>query len=253
MTTTRPGRRPIVDVTTILVTDIVGSTSTFERVGDRAGGELLAAHERVTRDELVLHGGAEINTVGDGFLAAFDSPARAIRCAFAVLARVRELGLVIRAGVHTGELERVEGTVRGIAMHVAARIATRAAPGEVLVSATTRELAAGAGLAFVDRGEHRLKGVSEPRHLFAAVEEQSDPASPPSAPAANVATFPEGLTAREVDVLRLVAVGLSDADVAEQLYLSVRTVNAHLRSIYRKAGVRSRAAASRFAEEHGLL
>ena len=161
-------------MTTILVTDIVGSTSTLERVGDQAGGELLAAHERMTRDELVLHGGDEINMVGDGFFASFASPARAIRCALAIVSRVRDLGIVIRAGIHTGELERIGGTPRGIAMHVAARIASRAAPGEVLVSATTRELAAGAGLEFTDRGEHRLKGVADPRRLFAAFEDRRE-------------------------------------------------------------------------------
>jgi DNA-binding NarL/FixJ family response regulator len=241
-------------VTTILVTDIVGSTRTFERVGDRAAGELLAAHDRITRAELVLHGGDEINAIGDGFLASFESAASAIRCAFAILDRLRELGLLIRAGVHTGELETVDdGTARGIAMHVAVRIAARAAPGEVLVSSTTRELAAGAGLAFVARGEHQLKGVSEPRQLFAATQQRMDPATPPGPSPIQDPSFPVGLTYREVDVLRLVAAGLADADVAEHLSLSVRTVNAHLRSIYRKAGVHSRAAATRFAEEHGLL
>jgi DNA-binding NarL/FixJ family response regulator len=248
---------PVRRVTTILVTDVVGSTSTVERVGDRAGGELLAAHERVTRSELVPHGGKEINTAGDGFVAAFDSPAAAIRCALAVQVRVRELGLVIRAGVHTGELEDIEGVPRGIVMHVAARIAARAAPGEVLVSATTREVAAGAGLAFVERGEYRLRGLSDPRQLYAAIGERTEPAStppaPPGTPGAGLTSLPAGLTAREVDVLRLVAAGLSDAQVAAQLFLSVRTVNAHLRSIYRKAGVRSRAAAGRFAEENGLM
>src|SRR5262249_39804051 len=133
-------------------------------------GELLAANERVTRAELAVYGGEEIDTGGDSFLAEFDSPARAIECAFGVIARVHELGLVVRAGVHTGELERVDGRARGIALHVAARIAGQAAPGEVLVSATTRELAAGAGLDFDDRGEHSLKGVSAPRRLYAARE-----------------------------------------------------------------------------------
>jgi DNA-binding NarL/FixJ family response regulator len=239
-------------VTTILVTDVVGSTRTFERVGDRAGGELLAAHERVTRAELVVHGGREINAVGDGFLAAFGSPASAIRCAFAVNDRVRELGLVIRAGVHTGELETVDGTARGIAMHVASRIAGRAAPGEVLVSSTTRELVANAGLRFFDRGEHHLKGLSEPRQLFAA-KPATESTTSSEVSTTDVESYPAGLTAREVDVLRLVAVGQSDAQVAEQLFVSVRTVHAHLRSIYRKAGLSSRAAAVRFADEHGLL
>jgi DNA-binding NarL/FixJ family response regulator len=239
-------------VTTILVTDVVGSTSTVAREGDLVGGELLAAQERLTRAELVLYGGDVINTTGDGCLAAFDSPARAIRCAFAIGARLHGLGLAIRAGVHTGELQHIDGDLRGIAIHVAARIATRAAPGEVLVSTTTRELAEGAGLAFADRGEHRLKGLSEPRQLFVVREETLGGASG-STPPTRAASRSAGLTVRELDVLRLVSTGHSDAQVAEQLYLSVRTVNAHLRAIYRKVGVRSRVAASRFAEENGLL
>ena len=154
-------------IVTILMTDIVGSTRTVQRVGDRVWSELLAAHEQVTRDELVLYGGREINTTGDGLLASFDSPTRAIRCALAVRDRVAELGLTIRAGVHTGEVEYQDGRVRGIAVHLASRITGRARPGEVLVSATSRELADGAALDFADRGEHTLKGVSEPRRLYA--------------------------------------------------------------------------------------
>ena len=238
-------------VTTILVTDIVGSTGKFERMGDRAGGELLAAHERVTRSEFVLYGGTEINAVGDGFLIAFDSPASAIKCALSVIDRLSELGLVIRAGVHTGELESVDGTVRGIALHIAARIAASAGPGEILVSSTTRELAEGASLTFVDRGEHHLQGLSEPRRLYAATKQQLVATSPRSS-STDVPAVPAGLTGREIEVLRLVAIGLSDEQAADQLHLNVRTVNAHLRSIYRKAGVRSRAAAVRFADENGL-
>jgi CheY-like chemotaxis protein len=169
-----PDRR----IETVVITDVVGSTSTVERVGDRVGGELLAAHEEVFRSELVLFGGEELDTAGDSFLAAFDSPARAIRCLFAVLARTAELGLALRAGVHTGELERLEGKPRGIALHIAARIAARAAPGEILVSGTTRELAAGGGLLFADRGVHTLRGVAEPRQLFAALGGPSPPGEP---------------------------------------------------------------------------
>jgi DNA-binding NarL/FixJ family response regulator len=230
---------------TMLVTDIVGSTRTVERVGDRAWAELLAAHDSATRSELVPYGGEELATTGDGFLVSFDSPARAIRCALAVTERVAAIGLAIRAGIHTGEVEQVEGTVQGIAVNVATRIAARASSSEVLVSSTTRELAAGSGLAFTDRGEHTLDGVSEPRQLYAA---QATPTSEFGA-----AEYPAGLTAREVEVLRLVALGLTDAEVAERLFLSVRTVNAHLRSIYRKLEVGSRAAAGRFAAENGLL
>ena len=152
------------------MTDIVGSTRTAERLGDSAWSELLAAHDSVTRGELVVFGGQEIETTGDGFVAAFESPARAIRCALAVMDRLVALDLRIRAGVHTGEVEHAEAPARGIASDVATRIAERASPAEVLLSATTRELSAGSGLVFTDRGTHALRGVSEPKRLYAAVE-----------------------------------------------------------------------------------
>jgi DNA-binding NarL/FixJ family response regulator len=243
---------PELRIATILVTDIVGSTRTAERLGDSAWGELLAAHDSATRGEFVVFGGQEIATTGDGFLASFESPARAVRCALAVMDRLVALDLRIRAGVHTGEVEQTEGRTHGIALNVATRITERASPAEVLVSATTRELAAGSGLVFTDRGTHALSGVSDPRRLYAAVEAHV-PQLGQAAEGDEIDEYPVGLTAREVEVLRLVAAGLSDAEAAEQLFLSVRTVNAHLRSIYRKAGVRSRAAAGRFAEENGLL
>jgi class 3 adenylate cyclase/DNA-binding CsgD family transcriptional regulator len=249
-----PGSAPAPErrIATILVTDIVGSTRIAERVGDRAWNELVAAHERATRDEVAAFGGNEIATTGDGLIASFPTPARAIGCARALIGRLDALGLRIRAGVHTGEIEHAGGAIRGIAINVATRIAGRAAPSEVLVSATARELAAGAALVFTDRGEHVLEGLAEPRRLHAAIAApRVGPAevSEPDAPT----ELPGRLTARELDVLRLVAAGLSDAETAGQLYLSVRTVNAHLRSVYRKLGVRSRAAAGRFAEENGLL
>jgi DNA-binding NarL/FixJ family response regulator len=243
-------------IRTLLVTDIVDSTGTVERLGDRAWSTAVAAQEEAIRTEVVRSGGEEIDTSGDGFLASFESPADAIRCALASVERVASLGLAIRAGIHTGEVEAVAGRLRGIAVHLATRIADEADPGEVLVSATARELAAGAGLAFSDRAEHVLKGVSEPRTLYAAAEAARDDgrAPDPRTERADGATeYPAGLTAREVDVLRLVASGLSDAETARRLVLSVRTVHAHLRSIYRKLGVHSRAAARRFAEEHSLL
>jgi CheY-like chemotaxis protein len=153
---------------TILITDVVASTRTVERLGDHAWGELASAHERAIRSELVRFHGEEIDTAGDGFLATFDSPASAIRCAFALLERSAELGLEIRAGIHTGEVEMIDGIARGIAVHVTSRVAGLARGGEILVSSTTRELAAGAGLHFADLGEYELKGVAEPRRLYAA-------------------------------------------------------------------------------------
>ncbi len=237
-------------IKTILVTDIIDSTKVAERMGDRAWAELLAAHDDAVRDELARAGGEEVDTAGDGFLAFFDGPARAIACALALQERLGALGLSIRTGVHTGEVEQVEGQARGIAIHLAARIAERATAGEVLVGATTRELAAGSGLVFADRGEHVMRGLSEPRRLYAARIDPVVHGSPTVHEGAD--EYPGGLTAREVDVLRLVAVGLSDAEAAERLCLSVRTVNAHLRSVYRKLGVSSRAAASEFAQRSGL-
>jgi DNA-binding NarL/FixJ family response regulator len=240
-----PARRLV----TILVTDIVGSSRIAERVGDRAWADLLAAHDSATKDEVVVFGGQEIARTGDGLVAAFDAPTRAVRCSLAIMSRLEPLGLRIRAGVHTGEVEHTDGGPQGIALTIATRISARANPAEVLVSATTRELAAGSGLVFADRGEHLLEGVSDRRRLYAAVVARAPgPAQPTAA-----TELPAGLTVRELDVLRLVGAGLSDAETAEQLFLSVRTVNAHLRSIYRKLGVRSRAAAGRIAEERGLL
>jgi DNA-binding NarL/FixJ family response regulator len=244
-----PAGRPI---RTILVTDVVGSTRILERLGDEEWSRLASEHERATTAELARFGGDLINTTGDGYIASFESAAAAVRCALAVMERLAAHGLRLRAGVHAGELATGTGRATGIALNAASRIAARANPAEVLVSATARDLAAGSGLAFSDRGEHVLEGIAEPRRLFAAAEQRGAAAPPVSEPSA-AAAFPARLTAREVDVLRLVAVGLSDAEAAERLFVSVRTVHAHLRSIYRKAGVHSRAAAGRFAEENGLL
>jgi DNA-binding NarL/FixJ family response regulator len=238
-------------VRTILVTDIVGSTAIAERLGDRAWAELLANYYDAVLDELHAAGGREVDISGDGLLAWFDTPAPAIRCALALHDRVGSLTVTIRVGLHTGEVEEVDGKPSGIAIHLAARVAERAAEGEVLVSATTRELAAGSGLVFADRGEHVLKGVAETRRLYAAFDDPTAAARVTSERRADA--YPAGLTSRQVDVLRLVALGLSDQDVADRLVLSIRTVNAHLRSIYRKLGVSSRAAAGEFARENGLL
>jgi DNA-binding SARP family transcriptional activator/class 3 adenylate cyclase len=153
---------------TILVTDVVGSTELVARLGDRDWASLVARHEAAIREELARFSGEEIDTAGDGFLALFDGPARAIRCALAVRNRADELGLALRIGLHTGEIERQGAKARGIAVHVAARVAAEAAPGEVYVTATTRDIVAGSGLEFEDLGERRLRGIDEPRRLFSA-------------------------------------------------------------------------------------
>lgn len=152
---------------TLLFTDLVGSTERARALGDAAWAALLDRHNAAVRSELARFRGEEIDTAGDGFLALFDGPARAIRCALALSEALSPLGLQVRAGVHTGEVERPgRSKPRGIAVHVGARIASLAGAGEVLVSATTRDLVAGSGLVFEDRGEHELKGLDERRRLF---------------------------------------------------------------------------------------
>ena len=156
-------------LTTILFTDIVRSTDLAAELGDRRWRELLRAHHDRIRDELARHGGTEIDMAGDGVFATFDGPARAVHCAAAVLTRVRELGLDVRAGVHTGECERLGDKVTGIAVHSCARISALAAEGEILVSSTVKDLVAGSGLRFEERGEHVLKGVPDKWRLYAVV------------------------------------------------------------------------------------
>jgi class 3 adenylate cyclase len=153
-------------VATLLLTDIVDSTATAVHLGDKAWKELLARHGDRTRLELDRFRGREIATTGDGFLAMFDGAARAVRCAAAIGEAAGHDGLRIRAGVHSGEVELHAGNVRGVAVHAAARIASLAGPGEVLVSASAAGLLEGAGLSLEDAGEHELKGLPGPRRLY---------------------------------------------------------------------------------------
>ncbi|HEY3071990.1 MAG TPA: adenylate/guanylate cyclase domain-containing protein [Candidatus Limnocylindrales bacterium] len=152
---------------TVLFTDIVGSTERAAREGDRRWAQLVDLHHAAVRGQLARFRGTEIDTAGDGFFARFDGPARAIRCALGVVEAVRPLGLEVRAGVHTGELEVVGDKPRGISVNLGARVASLAAPGEVLVSQTVRDLVAGSGLELLDRGTHELKGIPGEWKLFA--------------------------------------------------------------------------------------
>ena len=156
---------------TLLFTDIVGSTERASDLGDQEWRELLAAHHAVLREQIGRFRGREVATSGDGFLATFDGPARAVQCALVAGDALRPLGLEIRAGLHTGEIEVVGDDISGIAVHIAARIASKAGAGEVLVSATVKDLVAGSGLRFQDRGSHTLKGVPQEWRLFAATTE----------------------------------------------------------------------------------
>jgi class 3 adenylate cyclase len=159
VTGVRAPREPDRALLTILFTDIVGSTELAASLGDASWRELLAEHDRVVRRQLEDHGGREVKTVGDGFLATFDGPARAIWCARAITNAVRRLGIEVRAGIHTGETELLDGDIGGMAVHIGARVAALAEAGEVLVTRTVRDLVAGSGIEFADRGPHDLKGV----------------------------------------------------------------------------------------------
>jgi pimeloyl-ACP methyl ester carboxylesterase len=167
LTGVRHGAEPDRVLATVLFTDIVDATRTAAEIGDRKWRDVLDAHHALVREEITRYRGREIDTAGDGFLAAFDGPARGIRAACAVAKQVRRLGLSVRAGLHTGECEVMGHKLSGIAVHIGARIATMAGSDEVLVSGTVRDLVAGSGLEFVDRGLHTLKGIPGEWHIFA--------------------------------------------------------------------------------------
>jgi class 3 adenylate cyclase len=168
LTGLRRGPEPDRVLATVLFTDLVGSTELAVELGDTRWRYLLESHQAQVRRQLERFRGREVKTMGDGFLATFDGPARAIRCAQAVVDQSRGLGLETRAGLHTGECELMNDDVGGIAVHIAARVATLAKAGEVLVSSTVKDLVAGSGLTFADRGVHALKGVPDDWRLFAA-------------------------------------------------------------------------------------
>ena len=152
---------------TVLFTDIVDSTRTAAELGDTRWREMLEQHHRTVRDALRRFGGREVKSIGDGFLATFDGPARAIRCAQTIVVASEASGVRVRAGLHTGECEVMGDDIGGIAVHIAARVSAQAGPGEVLVSRTVKDLVAGSGIEFTDRGSHTLKGVPDSWQLHA--------------------------------------------------------------------------------------
>lgn len=168
LTGIRPVAEPDRVLATVMFTDIVGSTERDAQLGDRRWRELVEAHQLAVRTQLDRARGREIKTTGDGFLATFDGPARAIRCGQAIIEDVRSLGLDLRVGLHSGEIEIMGQDIGGIAVHIASRVGSLAGAGEVLVSETVKGLVAGSGIAFDDRGEHELKGVPDRWRLFAA-------------------------------------------------------------------------------------
>ncbi len=167
LTGARRGQEPDRVLATVMFTDIVGATEWAVALGDRRWRDLLDSHHTVIREQLTRFRGREIDTAGDGFLAAFDGPARGVRCAGAIVREMRRLGLAIRAGLHTGECEILGDKLSGIAVHTGARVASLAGAGEVLVSGTVKDLVAGSGITFEDRGVQVLKGLPGEWHLYA--------------------------------------------------------------------------------------
>jgi class 3 adenylate cyclase len=166
LTGIRRGAEPDRVLSTVLFTDIVGSTEQLARIGDKPWKDLLARHNELSKAEVEQARGTFVDSTGDGVFATFDGPARAVRCATAIGGAIRPLGIEIRAGCHTGEIELAGDAVRGIAVHIGARVAAMAGPSEVLVSSTVKDLVAGSGLTFEDAGEHELKGVPDRWHLY---------------------------------------------------------------------------------------
>jgi class 3 adenylate cyclase len=166
LTGIRPAPQPDRMLATVLFTDIVGSTERAASLGDSAWRDVLEQHHALVRRELTNFRGQEISTSGDGFFATFDGPARAVRCAVAIRDRLRESGLEVRAGVHTGECERMGDNIGGLAVHIGARVAALAGPGEALASSTVKDLVAGSGIVFEDRGAHSLKGIPGEWRVF---------------------------------------------------------------------------------------
>jgi class 3 adenylate cyclase len=167
LTGTRGGGSPDRVLATVMFTDIVNSTDRAAKAGDREWNTLVASHDVLVRKQIEVYSGRPIKTMGDGFLATFDGPARGIRCASAIARDVRRLGIEIRAGLHTGECEARAGDLAGMAVNIGARVASKAGPGEVLVSGTVKDLVVGSGIDFADRGTHELKGVPGEWRLFA--------------------------------------------------------------------------------------
>jgi class 3 adenylate cyclase len=178
LTGARGTREPDRVLATVLFTDIVGSTERAAELGDRAWRELLQRHDAIVRDELERFGGREVKHTGDGFLATFDGPARAIRCACAIRSHLLEAGIQIRAGLHTGECELAGGDIAGMAVHIAARVMSASGDGEILVSSTVKDLVVGSGIGFEERGTHALKGAPGEWALFSVAQDARGKSGP---------------------------------------------------------------------------
>ena len=231
---------------TLLITGIVGAATMAVRLGDHAWLEVKDAHDSLIREHLARYRGREVKKTIGGFLAAFDGPARAIRCASAIVEAARGMGITMRAGLHAGECEMVGDDIRGVALQIAERVFDRAAPGEVVVSSTVKDLVAGAGLGFEELEPQLMTGPAATWRLHRVVA-RSQP-SPSVNPRPAVALSP-----REREIAILITRGLSNRQIADQLAIAPATVDRHVTNILAKMGFRSRAQVAAWAVMHGLI
>jgi pimeloyl-ACP methyl ester carboxylesterase/DNA-binding CsgD family transcriptional regulator len=255
LTGSLPTPEPDRVLATLLVTGVVGAVASAVRLGDRAWAERLAAHDALVREQLARFRGREARRTIGGIVATFDGPARAIRCAQAIVEAAAGCGVTVRAGLHAGECEFTGGELGGAALHVAERVSNRARPGEVLVSNTVKDLVAGSGLTFEELETLLYTGPDGGWRLHRVVPEAQPAHDRPLADLADAeaAQPPTALSRREREVAVLVARGMSNRQIADQLSISPATVERHVANILIKLGYHSRAQVAAWAVAHGLL
>jgi class 3 adenylate cyclase/DNA-binding CsgD family transcriptional regulator len=251
LTGARHAAEPDRVLSTVLCAEIVGATEAAVRLGERRWRELLEAQDGLVREELLRHRGRLARTTAAGFLATFDGPARALRCAEGLVEAGCRLGLALRVGLHTGECEMADGDVGGPAVRVAASVMAHAGPGAVLASSAVKELVAGSGIELEEQGALRVEGVAGEWRLYRVGH--AGRANGVAAPAP-VAARPrhDPLTQREQEVAARLADGLTNRQIAEELVISTATAERHVTNILNKLGYHSRAQVAVWAVEHGL-
>jgi pimeloyl-ACP methyl ester carboxylesterase/DNA-binding CsgD family transcriptional regulator len=250
LTGVRPATEPDSVLATILLTEMVGAVAVAARLGARAWAETLDTHERMVREEVARFRGREVSTTAAGGVAIFDGPARAVRCATAIVEQARGAGLDVRAGLHTGECEVMDGEVRGIAAQIAAQVLMRAERGTVVVSSTIPDLLAGSGITFHMLDQSVTTGTGRSLRLYQVLTTRT----PGEAIGRSSRPTERGrLTPREMEVARLIALGQSNREVADTLFISVATVERHVANIFTRLDLRSRTQLGVWIAEHGLI